>query len=229
MIESKKINDLGSFFEIIKTIGNGRISFLVMLFIVNLLCAALIYIYINPSKYAAILKNSDIKQQINTLSSDIKSMRATLSDIINQKGTFEEIQRRGFFSNQDRSEAEIIIKSMERIPGIIKTSARIGQVNIIRDEIALKAGHVILESPVEIDIESVDDISVLRYISEINKNFKGYVVLKSMNAERTEIFDAALLRDIANGKNTALVKTKLFFLWYTMVPDQQKIESEEEI
>ncbi|HBH27044.1 MAG TPA: hypothetical protein DDX54_06555 [Rhodospirillaceae bacterium] len=213
-----RISNLG---KIVSVLGVGRTVLLLALVVANGLCAAVIYGYLGPAQQWAQRNVSSLRGEVATLRTDIRDMRTTLADIVAQKAFFEQIQAQGFFTAQDRPQAEDLLMAVETDSGVVAAKASIKRAEILREPQALKASHVVLQSPIEVEIEALDDLSVWRYISMLQSRFPGYIQMDELETERVGKLDASVLRAIVRGESPILVKARVTFAWYTMVPDSQ--------
>jgi hypothetical protein len=90
---------------------------------------------------------------------------------------------------------------------------------VIRDQKAKKAGHVILSSPVSIDMEALDDIDIYTFIDLMQKDFPGNIDIRKITLERKHDIKTELLQNIASGEPKVLMEAKMEFQWRSMIPE----------
>ena len=128
--------------------------------------------------------------------------------------------------NQSRREAEIVFNSAQKRSGVSKAVAKI-EAGIIEDnEEAQKAEHKILKSPMSVELQAIDDISVLHYLHWIEQNFPGHVSVENIEIKRQGDVTGTVLRGIASGSNPALVSASVDMVWRTMIPEANIINKE---
>jgi hypothetical protein len=202
----------------IKILGTQRIIILLFLAMASSLLATLLYLYAIPERAKKEAELSSLRGQIATVISDIGKLQIEFDQLAKQQVQFDGLRGRGFFGSQDRREAEIVFKDIQRESGVISASVNLKPGVIEDNEEAQKAEYKILSSPATIVLTSMDDIDVFRYIYLLEKYFPGHVSVESVRIERAAEISATVLRGIATGISPPLVKTEIGITWRTMMP-----------
>lgn len=211
----------------IRVLGVKRVFVLVALLLLNAIFAASVYFYLMPEKDRKEREIRSMRAQISGLHSDIDRLQIEFDQLEEQQEQFSVLNDKGFFDSQDRRQAELIFKKIQKEAGVVSAVASIQAGEIEDNEEAKKAEHKILKSPISISIESVDDIDVFRYLYLVKNFFPGHLTVTSLNLERKADVSGIVLRSIANGRNPELVHADINMMWRTMIPESQIINKEE--
>jgi len=202
----------------IKVLGFQRIAILLALLAVNILLGYLAYMHFIPQKDIKDRELRSVRGQVSTLHSDIDGLQIEFEQLDEQRAEFESLKKDGFFDGQSRRKAELILNQIQERSGVVSAVVGIAAGEFEESEQAAKAEHQILNSPVEIRIEAVNDLDIFRYIYLVNEFFPGHVSLESIRLNREADVSGVVLRGIASGKNPALVSADLSLKWRTMIP-----------
>jgi hypothetical protein len=207
----------------IRVLGTRRILTLIVLFGLNALVAASVYLYLTPEIMKKERELKTLRGQISTVQTDINRMQVEFDQLTEQQERFDKLKARGFFGNQGRREAEIVFQKIQQQSGVVSAVASIQSGLIEDNEEAQKAAHKILVSPVNIHIEAVDDVDVFRYIYLVQQFFPGQVSIERLTIERKAEVNETILRAIATGQNPQLVSADIVLMWRTMIPEKDII------
>lgn len=204
----------------IQTLGSRRIFIILFLAGLNAMLAFGVYGYLQPQ---TVTLERDLRQttrKANEIQDDIERLQVEFEQLQAQQNFFNRLRDDGFLSAQDRRSAERLFEDIQNQSGVISARASIQAANIEADEEAQKAEHVILSSPISIEIEALDDIDVYRYIALLKNRFPGHLSLKDAQINRQIDVTNPILRAIANGEDVNMVKAELSWIWRTMVPEK---------
>jgi hypothetical protein len=207
-------------------LGPQRVLILTALALVNILFAAGGYFYLAPEESAKEQELRQMQNGIAELQTDIERLQVEFGQLEQQQSKYSLLKARGFFSSQDRRQAEKILETIQKKAGVVAAVASI-QPGVVEDnEQAQKTGYKILRSPVSVKIDALDDVDVFRYLYLIEKHFPGHVSFTRMNIERKSDVTGTILRSIAAGNNPPLVEAQLNMVWRTMIPESEVIPSD---
>lgn len=209
----------------IKVLGTKRVMGLLILLAVNSLLAAGVYLYAVPEKAKKEKDLRRLRDEISMVVSDIDRLQIEFEQLEEQQEQFDSLRARGFFSNQDRRQAEIVIKDIQKEAGVISSIASVSPGVVEDSEEAQKSEHKILSSPVKVTISALDDIDVFRYIYLLEEYFPGHVTINKVQIERAAEISGTVLRGIASGASPELVKAEIELTWRTMIPMTEIIDA----
>jgi len=205
----------------IKVLGFRRVVFLLLLVGVNVLLGFAAYMHLMPQQEIKERELRGARGQASTLQSDIDGLLVEFDQLEEQREEFEKLKNDGFFDGQSRRKAELIFQKIQERSGVISAVASV-QAGVFEDNSeALKAKHKILNSPIKVNIEAVNDLDVFRYIYLVDEFFPGHVAIDSIKLSRQSDVSGTVLRGIASGKNPPLVAAELAMSWRTMIPDEE--------
>ncbi len=208
----------------IKVLGAKRILTLAILVAVNAALALVAYGYLAPEKISKERELRMLRGQVSGLNKDIDNILLEFEQLEDQKAEFEMLEKDGFFKDQGRRQAEKLFNLIQEKSGVSKAQVSVAAGEIEDNEVAQKANHKILSSPVELRVEAMDEIDILRYVFLVEKYFPGHISLEKMKLHRDAEVNGTVLRSIASGKNVPLIKAEIEMLWRTMIPVDQLTE-----
>ena len=207
----------------IKVLGTKRVLGLVFLLAINAAFASGLYLFVMPEKAKKERELRGLQGEISTAVSDIDRLQIEFEQLEKQQEQFDGLRARGFFSNQERRQAEKVFQRVQNEAGVVSAVANVQAGKIEENEEAAKADHKILSSPVTIRLSAMDDVDVFRYIYLVEQFFPGHVTINNIHLERTAEISGTILRGIASGANPELVKAEIEMTWRTMIPASEVI------
>lgn len=207
----------------IRVLGTKRVLVLVMLIAFNAALAASVYLYLSPAVEKKEREMRALKGQISSKQGDISRMQVEFDKLAEQQNRFEQLKGKGFFFNQDRRQAEIVLENIQKQAGVISARAEMQAGVIEENEEAKKAEYNLLKSQGRIHIEALDAVDIYRYLYFISYYFPGHVTFKDIAMERKSDVTGPILRAIASGSNPPLVQADVELIWRTMIPKSEVI------
>lgn len=201
-----------------RVLGKKRIIFIAVLLGS---IAALFYFYqevLVPKKMESDAKLQAVQSDVRQKYADVAQMKEEFILLQSQLKKYKELELSGFFSNQDRSRAIEDLEKLSRYAGLLKAGLKFDSGKAVSNPLAVTANQVVLMSPVEVDIEALDDVDVYSFIKFIDEEFEGRVDITFFDIGRVIEFSPELLRQIGGGEPVPVIKSHLRFNWYTMAP-----------
>jgi hypothetical protein len=205
----------------IRVLGTKRILMLIFLIAINAALASSVYLFLMPQHIKKQRELSALNGQVSTVRTDIDRMQIEFDQLAEQQNRFEKLKEKGFFYNQGRRQAELVLEKIQKQAGVVAAVANIQAGMVQEDEEAQKAEHKILSSPVKIHIDAVDPVDVYRYVYLLDNFFPGHVAINNIRMVRTDEVTGPVLRSIASGSNPVLVQADIEMTWRTMVPQSE--------
>ncbi|MGB0720083.1 MAG: hypothetical protein ACPGRX_06395 [Bdellovibrionales bacterium] len=203
----------------INILGFRRVVVLVGLILVNVVFAASVYGYLLPEKQIQDGKKSRLQGEVSTLRSDIDKLKVEFAQIEAQRVEFEDLRDEGFFTDQNRRQAQLILNDIQAKSNIIKAVSQIEGAKFENNADAIKAEYDVLQSPLKIELEALDDLDVYRYLYLMEAFFPGHISIDKLVMVREADVNGTILRSIASGGNPVLVKANAELSWRTMIKD----------
>lgn len=209
----------------IALLGFKRIVILGVVVGVNVLLGAAIYLYLIPQIDNVDRQIRSANSRMSTMQSEIQTLTTEFDQIQGRQDIFELLRQDDFFSDQNRSGVENLLKQIEQESGVLsaKVAFRSGQTNS-NYEVATEAEHVILESPVEINLSAMNDTHIYRYLYLLERMFPGHISINNIVIQRIGEINSTVLRAIVDGKNPPLIRAQVSLIWRTLIPQSEKIE-----
>ncbi|MDB2682944.1 hypothetical protein N9Z27_01680 [Alphaproteobacteria bacterium] len=185
---------------------------------INILFISGYYLMFAPDK---IIKERELKtlnSKLSTMRSDIAQMQVDFDQFGEQQEKFERLKEVGFFNDQGRRQAEDVFEEIQEKSGVIAASVKLSPGKSVEDEDATKANHILLESPLQINIDAMEDSDIFRYIFYIQEYFPGHISVKRVSLKRERDLSRDILKNIANQKQPKMVSAQVEMTWRTMIP-----------
>lgn len=211
----------------IKVLGKKRILVLACLLGINILFGAIVYLYLVPEKALQEKNLKSITSKVKTVRKDLEFTQQEFEQLEIQKVQFEKLRTKGFFNAQMRRRAEEIFEQIQKQSEVASAKASIGAGKTVENEDAAKSEHVLLESPVHIEIEAINDVDVYNYIYLLQNFFPGHLTISIVSMGRQQEVTGGVLKAIATGVNPPLVAAKIDMIWRTMIPKTEVIDQGE--
>lgn len=208
-------------------LGAKRIAVIVFLLCLNVVLGASVYMYLIPHEMKQNGKLNALRREVSTARADIARMEVEFEQIQDQKAEFEALEKKGFFKNQSRRQAEDAFGRIQKDSGVNAAVASISAGNLEDNAEAKKAKHKILSSPVQIKLEAIDDVDLFHYFFLVGNYFPGHVTVEKVEIKRQADVSGTVLRGIASGKNPPLVTATVDVLWRTMIPEGDAVNADE--
>ncbi len=177
-----------------------------------------LYEYLMPMRAEKDQELSSIKSAIETRRREVAQLKEEYILLKEQLEAFTQLGLQGFFNNQNRVEAQESFNGLRELSGLLNTRYSISSGVLVEDPKATEANYVVLRSPVQLDISSLDDVDVYTFIKALQERFPGNVDIINVDMARKQSVTAPLLREIGSGSPTKMVEAKVNFEWRTMAP-----------
>ncbi|HTK85680.1 MAG TPA: hypothetical protein VL625_11420 [Patescibacteria group bacterium] len=204
--------------ELFQILGIKRIVILLVLIGINGIVGAVTYLYVMPH-------NDDLTRQLQTITANVTSKRKDTGKlegeyniIQKQKANFEDLRGAGFFSNQNRAVARQRITDIQKFSNVLSAKYDITAASIEKNPLAADSGDVVLNSPVNIKVDALDDVDFYNFVYWVENGFPGLVSVKNIKVTRITDVNETTLRAIGSGIPVTLVNGEVSFEWRTMVP-----------
>ena len=202
----------------LKVLGSKRLTFICLMVAAVVMIGYAYYNFIIPAHEQSTQELATSRAAVTQKYQEVARLKEEYVLLQSQLRSYKELEARGFFNDQYRDTAIEKLDKLSIYAQLLKANLKFEKGVIVKDSGAELAGQVILKSPVEVQIKSMDDVDVYSFIKFIEEKFPGRVDVTSLSLDRMEIFDAAILRKIGAGSATPLVDAKLSFDWITMAP-----------
>jgi hypothetical protein len=211
----------------IGVIGVKRILILVILIALNAGLGAAAYLYVMPENQRLEGTLNSTRAQISTKRAEAQSLREDFQQIEAQRERFEALQDAGFLSDQNRLVARRRIISIQQYTKVLSAAYDIKSAEIEENVFAEEIGYAVLDSPVDIRVEAIDDVDFYNFIYWMENAFPGHISIETMRIRRDLDVNDNTLRSIGTGNPVALINGDVEFSWRTIVPEENVRELNE--
>jgi len=204
-----------------QVLGTKRVLVLIILIAVNAALAAATYLYAKPGRVDTERQLNMTRAQITQKRNEADKLRNEFEQIQAQKGDFEHLQAAGYISDQNRLVARRRITDIQEYSRVLKAGYNINSATIEEGKEVKDIGYVVLNSPISVDIEAMDDRDFYAFIYWMQNAFPGHISVTDLTIDRVLDINEATLRAIGAGTQVSLIKGNVDFTWRTMVPEAQ--------
>ena len=202
----------------IKVLGIKRVLTLVALFGVNVALAAMLYLVVLPGKAGTEQELNSTRAAVQSRRTEVARLQTEYQQIQQEKNLFGDLENSGFFGSQDRLEARKTMESIQTASHVLSAKYNINAVMSKENAAAAISDHVILQSPVSVQIDALDDVDVYSFLYWIENGFPGQALITDITLERKQDIDENVLKQIGNGTPAVLMTASINFAWNTFVP-----------
>lgn len=210
----------------IKVLGVKRLVGIVVLLALNAAVAAAVYMYFMPNKQKVEKELRKTKATVASKRNEISRIRDEFDRINQQKVLFGELEKMGFFGDQDRFETQRRIEAINEMTDVLNARYEIREAQTEENDMTKKAGHAILNTAIRIDIDALDDLDFYNFLYWVEYGFSGHTNITHLTLERVLDVNEATLRMVGSNNPKPMVKGAFEFNWRTLIPkeDLEKLE-----
>jgi hypothetical protein len=203
----------------ISILGIKRVIGILVLLLLNAALAAAVYTYLAPQSESMEREARQLRGQVSMKLADSDKLRLEHQQIQEQKTRFEDLTAAGFFSDQNKVLARTKIEAVQKYSGVLSAAYNISPATTSTGKITEGTNHLMLDTPVSLTIEAMDDVDFFNFIYWVENGFPGHISVSNVSFERTLDINDVTLRQIGSGIETTLVKGKVSFNWRTLIPN----------
>jgi hypothetical protein len=205
----------------IQVIGVKKAVMLGTLAALNAALGAVLYFYLIPESSRLESEAQSVQQQTSSKRTDTDTLRKEYDTIQDQKALFQNLDAAGFFSDQSRFVGRQRIEQIQKFTNVMTARYDIGSAKIEENDLVKESQHVLLDSPIKIDIDAIDDIDFFNFIYWVENGFPGHVSIRNISMKRNQSVNEAILRQIAGGTPVPLISGTIYFDWHTFLSESE--------
>lgn len=210
----------------IKVLGVKRLAGILILLALNAVVAAAVFMYFIPNKQKVERDLRSTKANVASKRAEITRIKDEFTRINKQKLLFEDLQTLGFFGDQDRFATQRRIEAINELTDVLNARYEIREAKTEENDMTKKAGQLILDTPISINVEALDDVDFYKFIYWVEYGFSGHTNITSLSMERVTDVNDATLRMVGSENPKPMIKGSFEFDWRTLIPkeDMEKLE-----
>lgn len=189
----------------------------------NGVMAAFLYLYLMPSVDVRTSDLNGLRGEISSRNAEVAGLKQEIEAFEGQKVAFGDLKDRGFFSTQDRVMAREKIDEIRNLSKLLSIHYKIEPATYASDDLIAKAKHVIVTSPLSVQLDAIEDKDIYRFLYLMDTVFPGHVSLEEVSLEKKMDATQPILRQIGTGVPVVLVSGDAKFVWRTVVPEDQAV------
>ncbi|MBI1328142.1 MAG: hypothetical protein GC136_10955, partial [Alphaproteobacteria bacterium] len=204
----------------IELLGPARFYALLVLGLITGALGFLYYSIVAPMETqsrAALNQTISATQQKND---EIANIRDELENIKKRKVDFDVLKARGFFDLQNRIYVQQYLDSFKAQTSLIRQKFEVSPAAVLSTPEGDKIEHVLLNSPIKVSIDAIDDVDIYNFIELVRTKFPGDPAIFSVTLRQTQKPTLQLLNTIAMGTQTPLVQAEMVFNWRSLATKQ---------
>jgi len=203
----------------ISAVGSKRFFILAVLVVIHSVLGAGIYMYLQPENAKLERTVRSLKSQVSSKRIEIDRLQLERAQIEEQKSRFNDLEDIGFFSDQNRVLARTKIEALQNYTRILAARYNIKSAVVENNNLAVGTGYTVVNSPVSLNIDAMDDVDVFNFIYWLENSYPGHVSIEKIDMDRILDVDDVTLRQITSGVEPLLVKGRIKFNWRTMMSE----------
>lgn len=205
----------------IKVLGIKRVLTLMVLLSLNIVLGLVLYMVVIPGQAQTENELRSVRSAVESRRGEVKRLQTEYQEIQEQKTLFGELEQSGFFGLQDRVQGRKMIEAIQSASHVLSAKYSINAVEVKENPMAALSDHVLLQSPVSVKIDALDDIDIYSFVYWVENAFPGNSLITSITLERKIDIDENVLKQIGNGLPATLMTADIGFSWNTFVPRSQ--------
>ena len=154
----------------VKYIGKKKLTFLVVLIVAAALLAAYSELFIKPTLVSDEKKLKRTTSELNKTKNDNLNIEDELDFTRQNKDKFEVLKKAGFFEKQEREIVRQSVDEAMRLSGIIGGNFKVSPPSCYINKDLKDSDYVLLASPITIDTESYEDVSMYKFLDFFIRN-----------------------------------------------------------
>ncbi len=202
----------------IRMIGFQRFLILLILIGVTGGLAFANFTIFRPQALTAMKELNGLQTEEAKLRDEINTMKTNMDKFTEQKALFDQLSRRGFFSDQDRVNAREQFDQMQKMSKVVSLKYEIRAASMKDPEGITDDKYSLLTSPIAIRVSAIDDLDVYRFIHMLTYAFPGNISIKELKIERPLRLTPEILKGIGTGMTTPLIESVMEVEWNTIAP-----------
>lgn len=209
--------------NVIKLIGRKRALVLGVAAAVNVAIGAVWLAAVQPLTSEIGHRQAAVNGAISQLMVDTGNIKAELKAFPENYKKYQEMQRRGFFLDQDRFVAGKLLDDMKEGMGLLEYSYRMEELQVKKSPLAAAAGGELLDSAIKVEsVSSLLDGEVYGLLRRFGTAFPAQTRLVRFSISRNGEVGMEELKAIAEGNPPPLVTASFELQWITMVPREEE-------
>lgn len=156
------------------------------------------------------------RSEVATKRTEVDKMQMDFNLYQQEKDLYERLGRTGFFSAQNRVVAREKFNAIQKLSKVISTQYEVKSATILTDRTPPESEFVVMESPITLSLDAIDDLDIYRFIYYLNYGFAGHITIDSLLMTRDKKVDLEALKQIGTGNPQPLVTAKMELRWRTM-------------
>lgn len=179
------------------------------------------YVYLAPAKLDAQRAAGAEQGKISTMRAEMAELQAGYDKFVDIKDDYDQIVAVGFFDDQNRLEAQKLIRIIQEQSRVISAKYSIKPLTEAVNESAKAAGKVLVETSADFILEAVEDADIYNFVFMLSEGFPGHIEIQEFNIKKVKDVTQPLLRQIGSGQATTLVEATMKVTWRTLRDDPE--------
>ncbi len=207
--------------------GKSRLFIVFVLFVLNVFMAGVVTQFFMPETTRLSREVSKTERDLRKTKADVRTFKEKYQEIEAEKEKYNALIKNGFFGGQDRARVRDLFDSLQDVSHVFRATYTVSPALFEKNENIRKAGHVILNSPVTVRVDAIDDIDIYRFIHLIEDRFPGHTEIRNIRIVKDREVTQSVLRAIGNNTPVRLVGADISFNWRTVIPEEAAEEEGE--
>ena len=208
-------------FQFAQILGTRRVILLTVLIVANAVLAGGLYLYLMPRAETLQAQLQQLSGQVASKRSAAQTLGSEYGAIQDQKMFFGQLKDAGFFADQNRTMIRGRIGDIQKFSNVLSAKYSVAAATVEHTQAADDAGYVLLDSPITVEVDALDDTDFYTFVYCLENAFPGHVTVDSLTVSRIQELTEPVLKQIGGGVSVPVVRGIVTVSWRTMVPATQ--------
>ena len=200
----------------LKILGRSRVILLTVLVLLTAIFGGLWLQVLAPARENVERNLSTANSALEAKREDIRKLKKEYILLQNQISSYEKVKQLGFFNDQNRVLAQETLDDFRATSGVLKANYNVMAGEEVTDERATAINYMVIKSPVDIAIESIDDGDFYNFLKLVLEQFPGRSNLEKLTIEKKDALTQDVLKDIGSGEPVPLIRGVIKYNWFSM-------------
>lgn len=202
----------------IKLVGKKRAIVLGATFFLNILLATGWLFGVDPLREEASNQLNGVRSRISQLSGDIQNIKSVLAAYPDNYAKYQALEKRDFFSKQDRFEASRILDDLRARAGLIGYSYKLDSIRTIANAQADTTSSTLIDTKISLEkISSVFDSNIYGLIGSFASSFPQHARLSKFEIKKNRDVNAESLKMLTK-EPVGFTDAMMELDWLTVTP-----------
>ncbi|MCB9973343.1 MAG: hypothetical protein H6863_05365 [Rhodospirillales bacterium] len=201
----------------IEHVSKKKVLVIVLCAAFAILCALYAELYAKPGLVKSEKTLKSTTKELNETKANNLKIEDELIYMREKREDFRSLELAGFFTKQQRDVIQKTVDEAMRVSGIMGGGFRVSPPSCFVNADLKDSNYVLIGSPVVVNVDAYEDLSVYKFLDLFVRTLPGYVVLEDLQVRRMRNVTRTLLQEIGTGQKIPVMSSGIKLTWYTVV------------